>query len=136
MAAAFWSIVLPVWAGELPQRTHSAVGIFINNHKYGGTNGGKTELSAAGWMKCGAPGHVSKVTWKFLRSTPQGDIYAMTRTYPLDSKTPSESNKEITFAGKPVLLWEDNFQKISLFPISEARKSTGPEEPRRPAREP
>ena len=97
-------------------RKHPSVDIFINNHKFGDSNGCSGSLDITGWMTCGHPGHVSEVSWRFVRSTPEGDIYKITRRYPSDSNTPGTSTKEATFSGKPLIVWHDDFQKIILHP--------------------
>jgi hypothetical protein len=69
-------------------------------------------------MTCGHPGHVSEVAWAFLRSVADGDIYKVTRIYPSDSITPGTEAKEVAYAGKTLVLWHDDYQKITMCPKS------------------
>lgn len=98
------------------RRDHPSAALFINNHLYGDKNGCQTDLLVSGGMRCGHPGHVSEVTWEFLRTSPDGDLYKFTRYYPAGATPSSVESKEITFSGKPLTLWSDDFQKILLQP--------------------
>lgn len=101
-------------AGDV--RKHPLADIFVNNHKFGEKNGCSGALNTTGSMTCGHPGHVSEVTWSFVRSTPEGDVYKITRKYPSDSSAPEMATKEVTFSGKLLVVWRDDFQKIILRP--------------------
>jgi|SRR2546425_6336806 hypothetical protein len=114
--ATFWSVALIAFADDANQRKYPAADIFINNHKFGDTNGCSGQLGVTGRITCGHPGHVSEVTWTFLRFTPEGDIYKITRKYPSDSATPITDTKEATYSGKPLILWHDDYQNIILRP--------------------
>jgi hypothetical protein len=100
------------------QRTYSTARLFINNHKFGETNGCSQDCPASGKVTCGHPGHVTELVWKFLRSGPGGDVYQFMRKYPADTEPSTTETKEVTYTGKPIILWEDDYQKISLFPKS------------------
>ena len=56
------------------------------------------------------------MTWKLLRAVREGDVYQFTRKYPSDSATPKTALKEFAYSGKPVILWQDDYQKIILRP--------------------
>lgn len=67
------------------------VELFINNRKYGETNGCISRftpkpvnlgIQAKRAMKCGHPGAVSKVIWKYLESDDTGDQYEVQRISP------------------------------------------------------
>ena len=115
-AATLWSVTLAAFAGDTDQRKYIATELFINNHKYGDTNGCSSGLPVTGRASCGHAGHVSEVSWTYLRSSPEGDIYKITRKYPSDSDTPKTDTKEATYSGKPLILWRDDYQKIILRP--------------------
>jgi hypothetical protein len=99
-------------------RTYTATQLFINNHKFGDTNGCSSDFAVNGQSTCGHPGHVSEVTWTFLRTSPEGDVYKVTRKYPSDLAAGKIDTKEVNYAGKPLVLWQDDYQKIFLRPPS------------------
>ena len=99
-------------------RRFPAAEVFINNHRLGPTNGLTGSLKPTGSVECGHPGHVSKVTWKFLESTPEGDAYHFTRTYPADGKNPDTTEKTVTYHGEPIVVFEDDVQEIGIRPVS------------------
>ena len=106
---------IPTRAGD-DGRRHPATEIFINNHKFGEANGCSGYFGLSGQNSCGHPGHVSEVTWKFLRTIREGDVYQVIRKYPSDSTAPKAATKEVTYSGKPLTIWEDDYQKIILRP--------------------
>ena len=97
-------------------RRHPATELFISNHKFGADNGCSSDVPLSGQSTCGHPGHVSEVTWKFLRTDSGGDVYGFTRKYPSDAAAAKTDTKEITYAGEALTLWEDDTQKIILRP--------------------
>jgi len=103
-------------AADADPRLHPSTQLFINNHKFGDTNGCSGDFGMSGHSVCGHPGHVSDVTWKFLRTDREGDVYQITRKYPSDSATPKTDTKEVPYAGKALILWQDDYQKIILSP--------------------
>jgi hypothetical protein len=103
-------------AAAADDRMHPSVQIFINNHRSGPTNGCSGDFLLSGASLCGHAGHVSEVTWKFLRTAGKGDVYQIARKYPSDSAVSTTDKKEITYAGKPLILWQDDYQKIILRP--------------------
>lgn len=109
-------------AGAAEHRKFPTLELFINNHKYGDGNGCTQTLLTDASASCGHPGHVSEVSWIYLRSSPQGDVYAITRKYPADSNAQKTETKEITYAGEPLVLWSDDFQKIILRPTAPLTK--------------
>ncbi len=115
-AATLWSVTVAAFAGNPDQRRYLATELFINNHKYGDTNGCSSALAVTGRASCGHAGHVSEVSWTYLRSTPEGDIYKITRKYPSDSDTAKTDTKEVTYSGEPLIVWRDDYQKIILRP--------------------
>jgi len=106
-------------------RRFPAVFLFVNNHRYGNTNGCSTELQPEGKLTCGHAGHVSEVAWAFLRTGADGDTYKVTRIYPSDSITPGTETKEVAYAGKALVLWHDDYQKITMNPKPPSAPSPG-----------
>lgn len=104
-------------AAEADEPSITSVKLFINNHRYGETNGCRMTLTPKGQLICGHPGHVSDVQWTFLRTTSEGDIYQFSRTYPASTDSPKTEKKDVVYAGKQVILWHDDVQKILLFPV-------------------
>ncbi|MBN2583260.1 MAG: M48 family metalloprotease, partial [Planctomycetes bacterium] len=83
----------------------------------------------------GHPGQVSEVTWKYLRTTDEGDVYEMTRRYPSDTDRPEITMITVTYNGVPTVAFEDDVHRAILFPagafdalVAELHRST----PRRP----
>src|SRR5439155_214060 len=76
------------------------VKFFINNRRYGDSNGMNGPLGVVtSSAQCGHPGAVSELSSKFLRSTRDGDEYEFTRKFPIDAKEPLEiktSRKVVT----------------------------------------
>jgi len=114
LALTVWHIASLAIAGETDQRVFPSVEIFVNNHKYGDTNGCTGDFGVTGTMTCGHPGHVSELSWAYLRLSPDGDIYKITRKYPSDLPTSATDTKEVIFNGKPLILWHDNYQQIIM----------------------
>ena len=116
------ALALVLWGAHCPsadgadERRFPAVFLFVNNHRYGTTNGCSTGLQPEGKITCGHAGHVSEVAWTFLRAGADGDIYKVTRIYPSDSITPGTETKEVAYAGKALVLWHDDYQKITMSP--------------------
>lgn len=67
-------------------------------------------------LKCGYPGAVSEVTWKYLKTTDTGDIYRFTRRFPADAENPKEEIKEAIYTGKEVVIFQDKAQRIGMAP--------------------
>ena len=103
-------------AADADDRMHPATQLFINNHKFGDTNGCSGDFGLSGHSLCGHPGHFSDVTWRLLRTARKGDVYQMTRKYPSDSAAPKTDTKEVTYSGTPLILWQDDYQRIILRP--------------------
>lgn len=118
---AFLSTHFNAFAGdETDKRRYPDTVLFINNHKYGENNGCTGLLSLTGQSSCGHKGAVSEVTWSFLRTNDEGDVYTFTRKYPSNTPSPEtstkESTKEVTYSGKKLILWSDDVQKILIKP--------------------
>ena len=93
--------------------------IFCNNHRYGRTSGCNATLVATGGLKCGHPGAVSEIAWTFMEHKNGKDRYRIERRFPTDGPTPVSTVSEIEFAGTEVVVFEDEFQKLSILPLDD-----------------
>jgi len=156
-ASGGWDGVPAAFLAKLPEeikddhayatRKFPDVGVFINNHRYGPSNGGlsypadivpkedqtnfTTKVTNSS-MSNGHPGAVSKVEWKFLRTTDKGDEYEVTRYFPFErpstqpstkpTATPKPVTKTVTYNGKPVVVFEDDVQRVWLLTKADHKK--------------
>lgn len=106
---------------------HATVDVFINNHKYGDQNGCTTTFSPQDGAenativhgsRCGHPGAVSKLTWEYLGTDQAGDHYRFVRMFPYDEPNQETVTKEIAYAGRAILLFKDDVQRIVMQPAS------------------
>jgi hypothetical protein len=67
-------------------------------------------------LTCGHPGAVSEVSWKYVKTTENGDVYKFTRRFPADAEAPKEETKEVVFQGKKVIVFEDQWHRIGMAP--------------------
>jgi hypothetical protein len=101
---------------------HPQVELFINNRKFGETNGCTThfqplaEADVEHSLTCGHPGAVSKVTWRYVSTDENGDHYRFRRTFPYDGPDPDTSRKDIIYNGMEQILFEDETQRILIRP--------------------
>ncbi|MCH9655773.1 MAG: hypothetical protein K0U86_13985 [Planctomycetes bacterium] len=100
----------------------------INNHKFGESNGCTTTFSprqkssnvkVKHGSRCGHPGAVSKLNWEYLRTDEKGDHYRFERSFPNDKPNYTVVTKEVLYRGQEVILFEDDVQRISMFPAEE-----------------
>jgi len=112
LAFAFVTIA----AASEDARLFPRVGIFINNHLAGKTNGCTGGLGLKGRITCGHVGKVSEVSWQYLRSTKQGDVYRFVRVFPLGEKSATKQVEEVTYSGEQVQVWKDSVQRILIQP--------------------
>lgn len=105
------------------------VEMFINNHRFGETNGLRGDMAETGAATCGHPGLVSKVEWKWIRRESDSDIYRVTRRFPFRSAVVKTDTKEVHYEGTEILLWTDTVQKIGIRPAKKHRRTTGSSEP-------
>ena len=109
-------------------RKFPAFVVFINNHRYGPTNGGSlipqegVEPPKTGKSIDGHPGAVSEVEWKYLRTTDAGDEYEVTRRFPVDAPTPGVETKTVVYSGKPLTVFQDNVQRVLFLSQENFRK--------------
>jgi hypothetical protein len=65
-------------------------------------------------MSCGHPGAVSKISWEYVRTTPEGDHYHFERIFPLDGPVEKREKLDAIYAGRELLLFEDEKQVIGM----------------------
>ncbi|GEM_PF-4509191 len=97
-------------------RRYTNVVLLVNNHRFGATNGMTIDVGLSGEGECGHPGAVSKVSYRFVGSSDQGDTYELTRVFPSDGATPSSASATVTYKGEAITVWEDSVQRIVLKP--------------------
>ena len=107
---------------------HASVEVFINNHRYGPTNGCTMGFSpqrshpalsnAQQTITCGHPGAVSKLLLEYLGTDEAGDRYRFERTYPAGEPNAQRTEKEVVYTGEELVLFEDDTQRIVLRPPS------------------
>ncbi len=102
--------------GTQDKRRFPEAEVFINNRRFGPANGLTAGLKVTGSAECGHPGHVSRIKWKFLESTAEGDVFHFARTYPADGENPNTREKTIAYRGKPIVIFEDDVQRIGIRP--------------------
>jgi hypothetical protein len=67
-----------------------------------------------GKMRCGFPGKVSEITWSFIERRDGKDVYDFTRRFPIKSEHTATQTKQVHFAGKRVIVFEDKDQVIVI----------------------
>jgi len=103
-------------ASPTDPRRFSTVKSFVNFTGGSPNDGCVGDASPSGSIRCGHPGAVSDVSWSWLRTTDQGDVYRFTRIYPHDTPTAQTVVKEVTYTGSPLVVWEDAVHRIGLRP--------------------
>ena len=64
------------------------------------------------------------MTWKWLRRSTAGDVYSITRKFPLGLPNQTLETKEVEYRGTQIEIWKDDVQIILLRPIrSEAEQN-------------
>lgn len=96
------------------QRKFEDALIFVDNHLSGVKNGATGTLSSQGWIECGPPGAVSKVSWQYLRTIGPGDVYLMTMAFPPVLPRDTPERRQVTYAGVPLVVFEGNNQRVVL----------------------
>jgi hypothetical protein len=57
-----------------------------------------------------------KLSWQFLNSTPQGDVYRFTLVFNWKGGSLATQTKDITYSGRRIVIFEDRAQRIGLKP--------------------
>jgi len=103
---------------------HAPVAVFINNRKFGDSNGcisiftAPPETQIKYGSTCGHVGAVSKLTWECLHTDEEGDHYHFERAFPYNEPNQETTSKQVLYTGTELLLFEDEFQKIMMRPAS------------------
>ena len=111
-----------VFESDTPSRDepmHQGAQIFVNNHRFGNTNGCSGPLGANGSLRCGHESLVSEIDWRWLGWSGRGDLYSISRVFPADTATESTERKVIEYMGEEIQVWRDEIQRIVLRPIPE-----------------
>ncbi len=110
---------------SLPPK-YKPVVVKINNHKFGESNGCTTTFSpqpnspnvkVKRGSTCGHDGAVSKLNWEYLSTDEKGDHYRFERSFPHDQPNQVVTKKEVIYQGKEIIIFEDDAQRISMFPL-------------------
>lgn len=64
----------------------------------------------------GSADAVSKLNWEYLRTDEKGDHYRFERSFALDKTHQTMTTKEVIYQGQELILFEDDDQRISMFP--------------------
>jgi len=59
------------------------------------------------------------LNWEYLRTDEKGDHYRFERSFPNDKPNYTVVTKEVLYRGQEVILFEDDVQRISMFPAEE-----------------
>lgn len=105
--------LVPSQAGE---PLHQDVQYFVNNHRFGKTNGCYGSLGVKGSLRCGHENLVSRINWNWLGQSAKGDLYSLSRTFPLDTATETTETKVVEYTGEETIVWQDKIQRIVLRP--------------------
>ena len=73
-----------------------------------------SKLQVKRGMTCGWPGKVSDLQWEFIGQKGQADVYRMTRRFPADTSDAVTTTNTVSFTGKRVVAFEDNYQVIVM----------------------
>ncbi|MFO1021489.1 MAG: hypothetical protein U0903_12445 [Planctomycetales bacterium] len=72
-------------------------------------------------LQCGPVGRTSKVDWEYLGTTDAGDRYRFTRVFPVEGPM-TTTTKEIVYAGKELMVFQDEYQRVVIRPQPEPKK--------------
>ena len=102
---------------------YDRVQIFVNNRKFGATNGCTSGFSPQPTstitrikhgISCGHRGAVSKLNWEYVRSDDEGDHYRVERIFPHGEPGQESKAKDVVFQGEELVLFEDDLQRIVM----------------------
>ncbi|QDU08949.1 hypothetical protein [Gimesia aquarii] len=108
---------------SLPPK-YKPVIVSMNNHKSGsGSTSTFTpqqnspNVNVKYGMTSGQDGAVSKLNWEYLSTDEKGDHYRFERSFPHDQPNQVVTTKEVIYQGKEIIIFEDDTQRISMFPL-------------------
>ncbi len=67
-------------------------------------------------MRCGHEGAVSQISWTYNGTDNAGDHYTFTRVFPFGEANATSTTKEIVFNREPVVVFEDDVQRVTIAP--------------------
>ena len=111
---------------------HQGVQIFVNNHRFGNTNGCRGPMGANGSLRCGHENLVSEISWRWLGWSGRGDIYSISRTFPASMTSETIERKVVEYTGKESEIWKDKIQRIILRPNPEQDEPDDADNPVKP----
>lgn len=95
---------------------HHNVQYFVNNHRFGETNGCSGPVGVKGSLRCGHENLVSEIDWHWLGRSAKGDLYSVSRSFPVDMATETTEEKVVEYTGKETEIWQDKIQRIVFRP--------------------
>ena len=84
-----------------------------------------TTVTHGATMGTDQPDESVKVTWTYLKTDEQGDHYHFEKTILNESSQQKTMSKEIQYAGKKQLVFEDDFQRTWIAPASAEKEEPG-----------
>lgn len=73
-------------------------------------------------MTCGSAGKVSELHWQFIRQEGEADIYRFTRRFSSDAPNAKMTTHTVSFFGKRIIVFEDEYQVIVMEGPKETKK--------------
>lgn len=65
-------------------------------------------------IRCGYPGKVSNISWKFIKHEDNTDIYSFERIFPVGVKEQSTTTKAVEYKGEQTIVFKDEYQVVVL----------------------
>ena len=65
-------------------------------------------------IRCGYPGEVSNISWKFIKHEDNTDIYSFERIFPVGVKEQSTTTKIVEYKGKQTIVFQDEYHVVVL----------------------
>lgn len=77
---------------------------------------GASKMAGTFELICGTDGKSSRVKWDYLKTDEAGDHYRFVRKFPDEGPSSTTSTKEIVYAGKEQIVFQDEFQRVLIRP--------------------
>jgi hypothetical protein len=65
-------------------------------------------------LRCGYPGEVSEIGWKFIRHENNKDLYSFERIFPADANEYKVTSKTVAYDGNQIIIFQDEHHVIVL----------------------
>jgi len=65
-------------------------------------------------LRCGYPGQVSNISWKFVKHEDNTDIYSFERIFPVGVDEQSTTTKLVEYKGEQTIVFQDEFHVVVL----------------------